>query len=184
MPYKEGRKWRACVQLKGQRHTASFDRKSDAILWESKTRKMLKRRLPLNVNQKEKLLKIEATDLDGFKQKYQELYKNPYNTICDIFDEIARETSLPFRYKDVLGVAIAYQEKRNLRIKAGLRTEILQRDNHTCQRCGESGNNVKLHVDHIIPKSKGGITESRNLETLCKKCNLGKNNKAFYLKKT
>ncbi|WP_343324290.1 HNH endonuclease signature motif containing protein [Streptococcus sp. Marseille-P8640] len=34
--------------------------------------------------------------------------------------------------------------------------------------------NVVLHVDHIIPWSKGGETVLGNLQTLCSKCNLGK----------
>lgn len=33
---------------------------------------------------------------------------------------------------------------------------------------------MKLHVDHIMPISKGGKTEPSNLRTLCIDCNLGK----------
>jgi 5-methylcytosine-specific restriction endonuclease McrA len=33
---------------------------------------------------------------------------------------------------------------------------------------------VVLHVDHIIPWSKGGQTVDENLQTLCDRCNLGK----------
>jgi ATP adenylyltransferase len=34
-----------------------------------------------------------------------------------------------------------------------------------------------LHVDHIVPRSKGGANTLDNLQTLCFKCNGGKNNK-------
>ncbi len=34
-----------------------------------------------------------------------------------------------------------------------------------------------LHVDHIIPRSKGGKDELDNYQTLCHICNIGKSNK-------
>ncbi|MGL4943487.1 MAG: HNH endonuclease [Thermoguttaceae bacterium] len=33
-----------------------------------------------------------------------------------------------------------------------------------------------MHVDHIVPRSKGGTNDDDNLQTLCQKCNLGKSN--------
>ena len=56
-----------------------------------------------------------------------------------------------------------------------LRYSILKRDGFRCQICGRSAQDgVKLHVDHIIPVSKGGKTVPSNLRTLCEDCNLGK----------
>lgn len=56
-----------------------------------------------------------------------------------------------------------------------LRFEIFKRDNYKCKICGRSQNEgSKLHVDHIIPVSKGGKTLHGNLQTLCENCNLGK----------
>lgn len=56
-----------------------------------------------------------------------------------------------------------------------LRFEIFKRDNYRCKICGRSQNEgAKLHVDHIIPVSKGGKTLHGNLQTLCENCNLGK----------
>ena len=56
-----------------------------------------------------------------------------------------------------------------------LRYQVLNRDCHRCVICGASAKDgVKLHVDHIIPVSKGGKTELSNLRTLCERCNLGK----------
>jgi len=60
-----------------------------------------------------------------------------------------------------------------------LRFKVLKRDNFKCVCCGKSpaiDSNVQLHVDHIIPWSKGGETVMENLQTLCSKCNLGKSN--------
>lgn len=59
-----------------------------------------------------------------------------------------------------------------------LRYDILKRDGFKCQICGASKTDgVKLHVDHIIPVSKGGKTIYSNLRTLCDRCNLGKRDK-------
>ncbi|HYA39579.1 MAG TPA: HNH endonuclease [Candidatus Methylomirabilis sp.] len=60
-----------------------------------------------------------------------------------------------------------------------LRFKVLQRDRFSCQQCGASpakSVNVELHVDHVVPWSKGGETTLNNLQTLCAKCNLGKGN--------
>lgn len=60
-----------------------------------------------------------------------------------------------------------------------LRWHVLQRDRFTCCACGASPAltiGVELHVDHIIPWSKGGETTLGNLQTLCSVCNLGKSN--------
>lgn len=65
-------------------------------------------------------------------------------------------------------------------IKMGLRYKILSKDNFKCIICGNSpatDPTCKLHIDHIIPFSKGGKTTIKNLRTLCNKCNIGKSNK-------
>jgi Homing endonuclease associated repeat/HNH endonuclease len=60
-----------------------------------------------------------------------------------------------------------------------LRWRVLQRDRFTCCACGASpalSSGVELHVDHVVPWSKGGETMLENLQTLCSVCNLGKSN--------
>lgn len=59
-----------------------------------------------------------------------------------------------------------------------IRYNVLKRDNYSCQICGATAKDgAKLHVDHIIPVSKGGKTVMNNLQTLCERCNIGKSNK-------
>lgn len=59
-------------------------------------------------------------------------------------------------------------------IGSKMRFEILKRDNFTCLYCGRNPPEVKLHVDHIIPKAQGGKDVPENLKTACQDCNLGK----------
>lgn len=72
---------------------------------------------------------------------------------------------------------ITSRRKTSRDINLRLRFRVLQRDNFKCCACGASPANdqsVVLHVDHIVPWSKGGETVIDNLQTLCSKCNLGK----------
>ena len=58
-----------------------------------------------------------------------------------------------------------------------LRFEVFRRDSYSCQYCGRSAPEYPLHVDHIIPWSKGGKTIIENLRAACSECNLGKSNR-------
>ena len=51
---------------------------------------------------------------------------------------------------------------------------VWNRDSGSCVYCGSS---EKLHIDHIIPFSKGGDDSLENLQILCQRCNLEKSNK-------
>lgn len=65
-------------------------------------------------------------------------------------------------------------------IRLGLRYNVLKRDNFRCVICGTSPATTlgcKLHIDHIVPWSRGGKTVLENLRTLCEQCNLGKGDK-------
>lgn len=60
--------------------------------------------------------------------------------------------------------------------KIGFNAEKMKkRDNYTCQYCGKSG--VKLTVDHVIPKSRGGKNTWENCVAACEPCNYSKDNK-------
>ena len=62
-------------------------------------------------------------------------------------------------------------------IPAGLRNEVLRRDQGKCQYCGRSAPEVVIHFDHIVPLSKGGATTLDNLQLLCEQDNLGKSDR-------
>ena len=70
-----------------------------------------------------------------------------------------------------------HSTKRDIGLR--LRFKVMKRDSFKCCMCGRSPATtpgLELHIDHIIPWSKGGETTFDNLQTLCSDCNLGKSN--------
>ena len=57
------------------------------------------------------------------------------------------------------------------------RKNVLHRDDYTCQYCGKS--NTSLTVDHIQPKSRGGLNSWDNVVAACLRCNNKKGNKTL-----
>lgn len=55
--------------------------------------------------------------------------------------------------------------------------EMLYKFNFKCFYCLGKIDLQNLHIDHYIPKSKGGIDKDENLVASCIKCNLSKNGK-------
>ena len=51
------------------------------------------------------------------------------------------------------------------------RTNIIWRDNNSCQYCSKKMQSSELTMDHVLPKSRGGDNTWTNLVACCKKCN-------------
>lgn len=62
-------------------------------------------------------------------------------------------------------------------ISGSIRYEVLKRSKFRCDLCGISADKRSLEVDHIHPKSLGGIDDISNYQSLCYMCNAQKNNK-------
>ncbi|HWX84649.1 MAG TPA: HNH endonuclease [Xanthobacteraceae bacterium] len=57
-----------------------------------------------------------------------------------------------------------------------IRMQVLNRDGRRCRICGrrpDDDTDVILHVHHIRPWEKGGVTDIGNLVTLCHTCHIG-----------
>ncbi len=74
-------------------------------------------------------------------------------------------------------VSEANRHDKGRTIPLRLRMRVLDRDNFRCGLCGRSPATqleVSLHLDHIVPVSKGGTSVLDNLRTLCADCNIGR----------
>ena len=56
------------------------------------------------------------------------------------------------------------------------RFNVFLRDKFTCQYCGDMRN---LTFDHLLPKSKGGLTDWENVVTACSTCNVQKGGELY-----
>ena len=89
--------------------------------------------------------------------------------------------------KEIKGVSISIKQPAVIRLLRFVRNNhvnvkfsrknIFLRDDYTCQYCEERFDPKDLTCDHIIPKSRGGITEWSNIATSCTRCNLRKGDK-------
>ncbi len=69
-------------------------------------------------------------------------------------------------------IRLRYFIKVPYRDLALTRKNLLQRDNNCCQYCGYKGE--KLSIDHVLPRSRGGLDSWENVTTACLSCNVKK----------
>jgi 5-methylcytosine-specific restriction endonuclease McrA len=103
------------------------------------------------------------------KLKYKNIYVDEYDNIKKT-GVINEEETHNILEKNI--------DNKNV-VRAGMRWQVFERDEFKCVACGKSAQNgAILHVDHILPRSKGGKEEMDNYQTLCHLCNIGKSNKS------
>ena len=76
--------------------------------------------------------------------------------------------------RNAVGPASAGLHKISFVATSSQRNEIFLNSGGKCQSCGAEISLENFHADHIIPFSEGGITEIKNGQALCQKCNLAK----------
>ena len=136
---------------------------------------------------------IQARYNQLVKEKQQNILKNVSNINSDLLSKVEKykkddETVIEFIENAILKSlpkeALSQEElkeiNRRRNIKDATRYAVLERAGFKCQCCGSKplkNNDVVLHIDHIIPHSLGGSDSIDNLQVLCDKCNLSKQNR-------
>jgi len=62
-----------------------------------------------------------------------------------------------------------------------IRATVIARDQNSCVICGRD--DIKLEVDHILERNRGGTDNLENLQTLCEICHKNKTNRFFCSRK-
>jgi len=57
------------------------------------------------------------------------------------------------------------------------RRNIFERDKNTCQYCGRRMPRSEITIDHVVPRSRGGVDSWDNLVLACVECNVRKSNR-------
>lgn len=122
---------------------------------------------------------------DQTRYRQYNYVREPYIvTVIDSSQTFTYE-QLKKRYEQLAEINFActlaeYHSKNQRKLMtAELKEQIAMRDNFTCQKCGKyMPDYVGLHIDHIIPVSKGGKSIPSNLQVLCSVCNGSKGNKS------
>lgn len=134
----------------------------------------------INEKEKDKKYKKQWRMHNPYKSKgithFQCLYcKKPTTKIGNAKKRFCSKSCMRIKNREIFFEKFGFTKKRN-KIQKPLKKRffILQRDRFTCQYCGVKAQDTPLHIDHIIPKSKGGTNSLNNLITSCINCNLGK----------
>ena len=67
----------------------------------------------------------------------------------------------------------AYEHMPRARVRFS-RLNVYARDRNTCQYCGKHPPRAELNLDHVVPRSRGGVTSWENVVCSCVPCNLRK----------
>lgn len=137
--------------------------------------KLITKNIDLNLGFKDNIVKVYYPEYRFVYKTTRGREKYVYSVVftTDIIDFFVNEMVNEINYRNHIKLQRSLMTDK-------LRDFIKKRDNYTCQICGDSiykNPHIEFHIDHIIPVSKGGITEEENLQTLCASCNLHKSNK-------
>jgi len=69
-------------------------------------------------------------------------------------------------------VRLVYMVKRPFAKRKLSKKEVLLRDRHTCQYCGDKA--MDLTLDHVVPRRQGGLQSWENIVSACIPCNHNK----------
>jgi 5-methylcytosine-specific restriction endonuclease McrA len=69
---------------------------------------------------------------------------------------------------------IAEYKGKTLYTETAMKNRLIELYGRICMYCGLDLSNISVHLDHIIPKSKGGVDTIGNRALACKYCNMAK----------
>lgn len=92
-----------------------------------------------------------------------------------VTDEVIRASNIVFRCPEVITLT-RYDKFPEPKSHFSRRT-LYKRDHYHCQYCGAQPGSSELTIDHIIPRSRGGLTTWENCCLSCIECNSKKANR-------
>lgn len=118
-------------------------------------------------------LSYHPLSLWSWKDAVSALLSNRVNLV-ETYDRVVRSPSLELHVPSVVALKryVTFNGK-----PAFTRYNIYLRDSFRCQYCGHPFPAGELTFDHVMPRSRGGLTEWTNVVAACGPCNLQKANR-------
>ncbi len=108
----------------------------------------------------------------GWQEAVKAVFLDRVNIVSE-YDQVVRSPSVELQLPSVVALKSFVETERN---PAFTRFNVFLRDRFQCQYCGSQED---LTFDHLIPRSKGGLTTWDNVIAACSPCNLRKANKSW-----
>ena len=87
-------------------------------------------------------------------------------------DEVVKTVSFKIKIPRII-LLLFYDRLPRNEVKF-TRKNIFERDGNRCQYCGKKFETKELNLDHVLPKSRGGLTAWKNIVCSCISCNARK----------
>ena len=94
-------------------------------------------------------------------------------TIVSNYDRVIRSPTFSMKLPSVIALKSFIKPQSNPNFT---RFNVFLRDKFACQYCGDKKD---LTFDHLLPKSRGGLTDWNNVVTACSSCNVKKGGKLY-----
>ncbi len=89
-------------------------------------------------------------------------------------DFSVNSTHASFKVPKVLRLLVNFKNLSRVKFN---RSNVFYRDKNTCQYCGDKFKDSELTFDHVMPRSRGGLTTWQNIVSACMDCNNKKDSK-------
>lgn len=112
---------------------------------------------------------LSPLSLMGWKDAFKVVYTGRANVVSSYPGLKLRSVNHTFDLPSV--IALKRYQPIHRAEPVLTRRNLFLRDGYKCQYCGQRHSHADLTLDHILPKSKGGLTAWNNVTTACITCN-------------
>ena len=109
----------------------------------------------------------------GWQDAVKAVFLDRVNIVSE-YDRAVRSPSIEMKLPSVVSLK---NYVRPALYPAFTRFNVFLRDRFTCQYCGDDED---LTFDHLVPRSRGGMTRWENVTTACAPCNMRKGNRLLH----
>jgi 5-methylcytosine-specific restriction endonuclease McrA len=110
--------------------------------------------------------------IENWQRAISDLFLGKVEVVEHSRDRLIQGVNRTYPMPAVVRVLRSFKRDR-IRIKFS-RLNVYARDGFACQYCGQTAKTEDLTFDHVLPRSRGGLTTWTNIATCCFECNMEK----------